>query len=66
MFGSGNSAQLKKRQSVGTSVASECKVRTFVSIQPNVVTEMKWYELHDPEGVVHTAQAEGLGTCPCL
>jgi len=41
-------------------------VSKYVSIQPNAVTDIKRHGILDPEGVVHTAQAEGLGLCPCL
>jgi len=34
--------------------------------QPNSVTDSNRGEILDPEGVVHRAQAEGLGLCPCL
>jgi len=39
---------------------------TCGSIQPNSVIESKGHGIFDPERVVNIAQAEGLGSCPCL
>jgi len=37
------------------------EIGNFVNIQPNAVTVSNSHGILDPEGVVHRAQAEGLG-----
>jgi len=36
------------------------------NVQPDSVAEINMHEILDPVGVFLTAQAEGLGLCPCL
>jgi len=44
----------------GDSLPSAESLRIYVSIQPNSVIDSKGHGIFDPEGVVITAQAEGL------